>query len=172
MNQPKTPEFEAFQAVYNALEPLDEETRSRVTRSVVTLLDIDARVRPADDEEAADEASVERAEEAPESAPVFSTFAELCAAANPTTDALRALVAGYWLQVCQGNDSFTGQAANKELTHLGHKCSNITSAINYLQKSRPQLVLQLRKSGTSKQARKTYKLSDAGVRRVQEMIRG
>ena len=138
----------------------------RVTRPV------DAHVQAEPEADIADEEAEAAAEKAAESAPTYSTFADLDAAANPTTNGDRALVAGYWLQVCQDNENFTGQAANKELTHLGHKSSNITAAINRLKNAKPQLVLQLKKSGSSQQARKTYKVSHAGVKRVEEMIGG
>jgi hypothetical protein len=89
---------------------------------------------------------------------------------DPGTHAEKALVAGYWLQVCEGADRFTAHPVNKELTHLGHKLPNVTAALEDLKTTKPALVLQLSKSGTSQQARKTYKLSHAGVERVEEMI--
>jgi hypothetical protein len=175
MSQPNNQEFEAFKAVYDALEPLDDDARSRVTKSVVTLLAIDAHIS-VEAEDAAEEADMDDAAnevDASQPAPTtFATFAELYAAAAPTTNAEKALLAGYWIQVSQGNDSFTGQAANKELTHLGHKAPNITAAIDKLKGVKPQLVLQVKKSGSSQQARKIYKVSYAGVEKVKEMLGG
>lgn len=172
MNRITNTEFDAFKAVHDALEPLEDDARSRVIKSVITLLAIDAKVQSEPDADVADEEAEAAAAKAAESAPTYSAFAELYAAANPTTNSDRALIAGYWLQVCQGTESFAAQAANKELTHLGHKVANITAAIDYLRKAKPQLVLQLKKSGSSQQARKTYKVSHAGVKRVEEMIVG
>ncbi len=174
MNQIANDEFEAFKKVHDALQPLDDEARSRVVNSVVTLLAIDAHVQSTleVDEDIDDGAAQTSTIDAAKGSQTFASFAELHAAANPTTNGNKALVAGYWLQVCQDNDSFTSQSANKELTHLGHKIANITAALDPLRSAKPALVLQLKKSGTSRQARKTYKLSDAGVRRVQEMIGG
>lgn len=97
-------------------------------------------------------------------------FAELFAAAEPATDKERALVACYWHQVCQGAESFGSQSLNSDLKNLGYGVSNITDALDGLIEDRPQLVLQLKKSGTTKQARKTYKLSAAGAKRVEEMV--
>ena len=45
-------------------------------------------------------------------APTFSSFAELYASAEPKSNAEKALVAGYWLQECQGGGNFTAAAAN------------------------------------------------------------
>lgn len=41
-------------------------------------------------------------EKAAEMPPEFEDFASLVDATQPTTDSMRALVAGYWLQACQG----------------------------------------------------------------------
>ena len=46
---------------------------------------------------------------------------------------------------------------------------NITSALDDLIEVRPQLVIQLAKAGTSKQARKRYKVTVAGAKKVQEL---
>src|SRR5881628_1024573 len=103
-------------------------------------------------------------------APKFGSLAELCAAASPTTDADRALVAGYWFQVAEGAAEFSAQAVNSALKQLGHGVSNITSAFETLKTQKPALVMQLKKSGTTKQARKSYKLTVAGLNAVHQMI--
>jgi hypothetical protein len=100
----------------------------------------------------------------------FDDFASLADACNAGTDSLRALVAGYWLQVLQGAQSFDAQSANNELKNLGHPSANITVALGTLIKQKPSLVLQLRKSGNTKQARKLYKVTEAGIRVVRAMI--
>jgi DNA-binding PadR family transcriptional regulator len=45
-------------------------------------------------------------------------------------------------------------------------------ALGTLIKQKPSFVLQLRKSGNTKQARKSYKLTEAGIRAVRNMISG
>ena len=102
----------------------------------------------------------------------YGSLAELHDSAQPKSNADKALVAGYWLQVCQGSESFDGFSANKDLKNLGHGIGNITIAINSLRRQKPALVLQLKKSGTSKQARKTYKVTVAGIMAVKAMING
>jgi hypothetical protein len=98
------------------------------------------------------------------------TFAELFDAANPTSEKDKALVAAYWVQVCSQFESFAAQTLNGELKDLGHGVSNITESLTRLKNDRPALILQLKKSGTSKQARKTYKLTQEGLRRVETMF--
>ncbi|XHS78116.1 hypothetical protein ACFJGW_20700 [Burkholderiaceae bacterium UC74_6] len=184
MSSSPAQEFGAIQAIHAALEPLPEDGRTRVLNYIVSLLGIDAKVSAAgpapaprapvighdnDGEGASDEAAPAAP---PKGALSFGTFAELYAAAEPKTNAEKALVVGYWLQVCQVAESFTAAAANKELTHLGHKLSNITDAIDQMKSQKPMLILQLKKSGSSQQARKLYKVSHEGVKRVEAMVRG
>lgn len=178
MSEEAAKEFSAIKAVHDALEPLEEEARTRVLTYIASLLGIDAKVASGrvaaategDGDEDADTA--EPAAEPAKGTPTFSTFAELYAAASPKTNAEKALVAGYWMQVCQSAESFTAASANKELTHLGHKLANITDAIDQMKSQKPMLILQLKKSGSSQQARKLYKVSHEGVKRVEAMIRG
>jgi hypothetical protein len=102
----------------------------------------------------------------------FSSLPDLYAAVSPASDPARALVVGYWFQVKQGEQDLDGFRINKELKHLGHGVSNITTALSSLIERKPQLVIQTRKSGNSKQARKRYRLTDAGIRAVERMISG
>lgn len=100
----------------------------------------------------------------------YETFADLFSAAHPRTEKDKAMVAAYWVQVCQGAGSFQSQSLNDALKDLGHGIGNITEALNQLKGDRPALLLQLKKSGNTRQARKTYKLTQAGMNRVDEMI--
>lgn len=100
----------------------------------------------------------------------FEDFADLYGAASPSTDADKALVAAYWLQHKEGRTEFGSYAINAALKDLGHRVANITNAFGSLKAQKPQLAVQLRKSGTSKQARKTYKLTHAGTKAVESMI--
>lgn len=168
-------EFSAMQTVYTALQSLDEGARIRVLDYVTSRLGIapiakvSAKqvVEAARDEE--DEATLEQEQESPTK---FDSLAELFDAAQPTSTADKALVAGYWLQVCQASESFDGFSVNKELKHLGEGLPNVTSAIDTLKGKKPALALQLKKSGKSQQARKVYKITVAGVRAVEAMISG
>lgn len=180
MSDEAAQEFSAIQRVHEALQPLDDEARARVLTYITSLLSINVKVAggragsassgndDGDDGEGDDDGAAKGAK----GAATFSTFAELYAAAGPKSNGEKALVVGYWLQVCQGGESFTAQAANKELTHLGHKVANITDAIDSVKNQKPMLMLQLKKSGNSRQARKLYKVSHEGVKRVEEMIGG
>ena len=104
--------------------------------------------------------------------PAFEDFVDLFDAATPKTEADRALVGGYWLQVVSGNADFQSQDVNTALKDLGHGVSNITAAFDSLQERKPALVRQVAKSGRTRQARKKYKLTQAGITAVGKMLSG
>jgi hypothetical protein len=169
----KDPEFAAMRAVYDALSPLDGDAQSRVISYIMDRLEIETGTSAGHRRFAADEGEDEpELEQEQADAPKYGAFAELFNAAQPKTQSEKALVAGYWLQVCQGAESFDGFSANKELKHLGEGVENITAAITALKGLKPAQAMQLKKSGKSKQARKTYKLTVAGIQAVEGLING
>ena len=108
----------------------------------------------------------------PEEPPALTDLADLFDVAGPKTDPERALVVAYWLTESEATSEFTSQAVNSELKHLGYGASNITAAFTRLMKQKPALAMQTAKKGTSRQARKRYKLTRAGCVAVEQMIRG
>jgi hypothetical protein len=92
--------------------------------------------------------------------------------AAPKTDADKALVGGYWLQICRGNADFPSQDVNNLLKDQGHAIGNVTRAFDNLRECRPTLVHQLEKGGKTKQARKKLKLTQEGIKRVKSMLSG
>lgn len=174
-DQPASPEqeFAAIQAVFKAMEPLDDDARARVAAYIASLLGLAApgSAAPAGvGGGQADTEEVEAATRASATAAHFGSLAELFDATRPRSNAEKALVAGYWLQVCEGAETFDGFSANSALKQLGEGIANITNAIDGLKNQKPALALQLRKSGKAQQARKVYKVTVAGIRSVEEMI--
>lgn len=165
-------EFGAMQTVFTALQNLDEGARARVLDYVTSRLGIAPVVKASakQQQETRDVEEEPALEQEQEVAPKFGSLAELFDAAQPKTTADKALVAGYWLQVCQASESFDGFSVNKDLKHLGEGLPNVTSAIDTLKAKKPALALQLKKSGKSQQARKVYKITVAGIRAVEAMI--
>ena len=166
-----TKEFEAIKTIHEVLKPLGIEGRERVIKYISSLGISNVEITSDSIDSTPD---VKRPHSIPKPMHIeketFGSFAELYDAVAPNTHADKALVAGYWLQVCEGGEDFDSQSANNELKHLGHRLSNITAALTRLKGTSPSLVLQLKKSGTSKQARKTYKLTTAGVKALHEML--
>jgi hypothetical protein len=101
----------------------------------------------------------------------YGSLAELDNAARPETAWQKVLVGGYWFQVCERLEEFGAQVVNDHLKEIGAKIANITVAFNTLKAANPSLVIQVRKSGKAQQARKQYKLTAAGIRAVEELIR-
>lgn len=163
--QSASKELEAMQLVHKALADISQEGRQRVVNYIVSLFKLDSVN--------ADPDETPRSTENPSAAPTarrFESLADLYDAAAPATNAEKALVVGVWLQDNLGNDSFSSQTVNSELKHLGHGVANITAALEQLKDLKPAYIQQLRKSGASQQARKTYKVTLAGVRAVSTMI--
>jgi len=147
-----------------ALEPLDSDARRRALQWAISRY---MRMTVGND---GTPTSGTVAPASAAAASPYETFADLYDAARPETDAEKALIAAYWQQVCCTNPNFSAQSLNSALKDMGHGVSNITMALDRLKDQQPALVLQLTKSGSSKQARKTYKMSTEGVRRVQAII--
>jgi hypothetical protein len=158
-------ELEAMRKIAEALEPLDEPARQRALQWAFSRYHA-SRTPPGPSLDT----TPGRSEAADRQTP-FETFAELFEAADPKTESEKALVASYWEQVGESQLSFASQTLNARLKDLGHGVGNITEALSALKNEKPALVLQLKKSGTSRQARKTYKLTVEGMRRVQGMLR-
>ena len=97
-------------------------------------------------------------------------LADLFSSANPATHDQKALVVGFWFQAIKGAGDLDAQAVNTELKQLGHGLKNITAAFAELISARPQLAIQVRKAGTTKQARKRYRLTNEGLKRVRQML--
>lgn len=158
-------ELTAMASIIGILNDLkDQEARSRVLRYATERFGLPEPRRAANDVDfsvaAADSSAVV----------AFPDFATLFDSVNPTSGAMRALVAAYWLQACQGQAEFDGQSINHELKNLGHPSKNITSDLSALMNQMPRLAMQLRKSGRSQQARKTYKLTIEGLRRIKALL--
>jgi hypothetical protein len=104
----------------------------------------------------------------------FADLTDLVSTAAPSTDEDRALVVAYWSQESQEEKQpdVSGQQANSELKNLGHGVKDITKVFNNLMATSPQQVIQTKKSGSSRQGRKRYKVTAAGKSRVRALTAG
>jgi len=173
------PEIDAMSAVASALAELDEDAQGRVLRWAVerygVTMPMDRRRGAGTDGEAAEDyegAADVTEQQITNEAPTYEHFAEVFAAASPRTNEDKALVAAYWVQVHQGHATWASRLLNAELKHLGHSIPNITEALSSNMRKKPQRVIQLRKSGSAKQANKTYKVTNEGLVYVQGMLHG
>jgi hypothetical protein len=156
------PEIKAMGEVAAALAPLEQEAVRRVLRWAIERY----QSRPGSP-----------APEAPEAPGVtatprtFLSFPDLFDAANPASGLDKVLVASYWFQVVQGQEDLDAFLLHKELRHLGHPSTNITRDLDSLANRTPRYVLQVRKGGPTKQARKRYRLTREGIRAVEQMLK-
>jgi hypothetical protein len=171
------PEIDAITAVSTALADLDEGQQDRVLRWAAERYGVtlgrggrrgDAGGGGAASEGYTDEGVTD--DDITAEAPVYEHFAELFSAAQPKSNEDKALVAAYWVQAIQGRDQWASRLLNAELKNLGHSIANITEALNSNMRKKPQRVIQLRKSGTSRQSTKTYKVTLEGLVYVQGML--
>ena len=162
------PEIEAMSAVAAALKDLGLAEQARVIEWASKRFDVPLATQPHRRATAGSGA----ASQSPESGdrPKYTDFAELFSAAGPTTNVERALVAAYWAQVVGNKGSFRSQELNVDLKNLGHYDGHIGDALDALIAVKPQQVLQLKKAGNTKQARRTFKLSVAGIAAVAAML--
>lgn len=173
-------EFAAMQGVYTTLASLEAAAQQRVLDYVINRLGLAAPSRPSARAEVRTDnaAEAESRDDVSDNAPGtagssdYGSLAELYDAAQPKSQSDKALVCGYWLQICQGAENFDAFSVNKELKNLGQGVPNITSALDALKAQKPALALQLKKAGKSRQARKTYKVTVAGIKAVEAMISG
>jgi hypothetical protein len=168
-------EIDAMSAVATAIADLDEAARGRVLRWAADRYDVSLSVsgrRNGGSEGVADgQQAISDVEVAAES-PIFEHFAEFFAAAGPTSEPDKALVAAYWVQVHLEHSQWSARLVSVELKHLGHSLSNVTRALSSNMSRKPQRVIQLKKSGSSKQATKIYKVTNEGIVYVQGMLSG
>lgn len=155
-------EIQAMQAIEKAFTDLDAEVQARVLRWAADRYGVAVTGKRPVGSANASEVNAE--------VPEFDTLAEFFAAAAPTTEPDRALVVSHWFQNVKNEADVDAQKVNSELKHLGHGVSNITSALGSLIERRPQLVIQTKKSGTARQARKKYRVTAAGKSAVEHML--
>jgi hypothetical protein len=159
-------ELQAMADIETALKDLSEEERARVMQWAISRFRI-SKVTPERREVEAGDSNGKTL-----GSDEYSSLAEFYDAAVPSTESERALVVAYWFQFKEGSADVDSQRINTELKHLGHGVSNITRAFEALKSHKPALMMQTRKEGKTKQARKKYKVTMEGKKHVERMIAG
>jgi hypothetical protein len=160
-------ELKAMQAMVEALEGIEEGARARVLSWVAKRYGVSIGT----ERDAPPAAETSKAENNVGDVQ-YASFSDLFDAASPTTENESVLVGAFWFQQLQGNADFSSQQINDELKNLGHAVSNVTRTFDRLRETKPALALQIQKSGKSKQARKRYRLTAAGIKEVIRMLTG
>ena len=172
-------EVTATKAVLDALVKLPRDTALRVVAGVSTLLGgrtepqqapLKQHVRaPVSEDQPLRALSLESDGAQHGGHPDLATFFSSSGADDGPA---QAMVVAYWKQVVEGKDGWSGAEINSELKHMGHKLPNVTATMNLLIKRKPACVMQMKKSGSAKQARKLYKLTTEGIKEVKARMSG
>jgi hypothetical protein len=163
-------ELTAMRTCYDALKGLPVDAIARATNWLAATFQIGGQAPSARNGPA-----VQRSSSTP-SAPIedpiskYSDLPSFFAATQPEVQTDKALVVAAWLQVAKNIEDLDSQQINTELKHLGHGLLNITRALDSLIASRPALMIQTRKEGTSQQARKRFKVTVEGMNRVKGLL--
>lgn len=162
------PELKAMGAVYEALCGLEDGAKARVlewaTKRFSLAKPTAPRERGSGEHGGQDSSQKELGG--------FSSVAEVFGAASPETTADKALVVAAFLHESNGGKEIAAREVNSELKHLGHGVKNITHAVRPLIEGRPQLLIQTRKEGKTRQAQKKYRVTNEGLARVKAMLSG
>lgn len=166
-------ELEAMQAVAKALAGFSPESAARVLRwAAEHFSSMQAREVLGSQNPQREEAPKDSGPTDPQSLiGKFRDAADLISHAGATTGPDRALLAAYWVQIVEGGDGFDGYTINSMLKNMGYGLANVTTTLASLMNQKPALVLQVKKSGQSKQARKLYRVTREGENRAERMIR-
>lgn len=157
------PEVQAITILSQTLSSLDPEIQRRVLQWANSRFGLPSHRTPGPAHTTVNDESNIRLES---SVLPFNEFVDLFDAVSPKTDLEKALTAAYWVQQGLRQPSWRSQQLNDFLKDAGHGVGNITLALNNAQSRTPALVRQMSKSGKTRQARKTYKLTAAGLQFV------
>lgn len=148
------------------LEPLTPEERERVLAYVrIRFGDAGAEGSSATRPSAkADDGGSEPATEGS-----ARTLGEVLGDCGAETEGDRVLVAAAYITDQAGAPDFQAADVTRALKQAGHPVSNITRALDVLIDQRPQPVVQHKKQGNTKQARKIYRVTEAGRKTVRGM---
>lgn len=166
-------EIEAMSTIAAALSSLEGDAQERVVRWAAARYGVSVsggRREGGSPDSAVDTGGGSQDGAVGNRTPAYEHFGELFAATSPESNEDKSLVAAYWVQVHEEQSQWQSRRVNSALKDLGHAIPNITDALTKNMQKKPQRVIQLKKSGGSKQATKTYKVTDAGIRHVRDMI--
>jgi hypothetical protein len=145
-----------------------------VVATTTDAVSVDAAAAPA--EPASAEAG-DPAAGAPDAAPVrrrrrrkATSVADLLEMWRPSKASERALLGAYFISRYTDRKHVTSQAVNSALKEQGLEVANITRAIETNLNSSPPLMSQVEKRGTTRQARKLYRITAAGILAVEERL--
>ncbi len=164
-------ETAAIGVVTEALACLRQPARRRVIDYVTSLFDLSPP--PKDTMPGLRAAATPAPEPADVVTPSESAFADcsqLFDAAQPSANEDKALVAAYWLQVHGEKGEFASRDITRVLTQLGENFTHMSRVLERLRSKKPATIRQVRATGKGKGFRRTYAITEAGKKVVQQMV--
>lgn len=161
-------ELAAMVAVERALIDLSEEERTRVLVWASSKFNVVLKAQKQKKQDL--DGDVDDDDAPPADPNGAATLAEFYDQAGPSSDGEKVLVVGYWYQYRENVQDLEAQTLNAQLKHLGHGIGNITRALEWAKAQKPALMVQKRKEGTTKQARKKFAVTNEGKKYVEKML--
>ncbi|MCM2333317.1 MAG: hypothetical protein NDI82_05155 [Anaeromyxobacteraceae bacterium] len=163
-------DVKALEAVLHALKDLEPAVKERVLRWAAESLDLRMQLKAPAKTEAPAAGGPSNTGAGGTGLDSFETVADAFAAARVRTAADRVLLGAAYLSKKQGKAELASAEINVALKNMGHAVASINKIIDLLKDRKPQLMIQTRKSGNSRQARKLYKVTSAGFDKVEAML--
>lgn len=160
------PEIKIMNEIYRSLKNLDENARQRIIKWIIDKYSLDL-IKHDDVDFIKTKENIFTPQFEIKS---FKSVADIFSKAHPKNDIEKVLIVSAYLQENKLGSELTGREINRGLNLLGHGVRNITSAIGSLINRKPQLMIQTRKEGKTKQAQKKYKVTTEGLALATKMI--
>lgn len=158
-------ELAAMKVIGETLAPLDDEMRGRVIQWTLSRFPTELKVADTHQELPNNEAP------SVDSAVTYDTFAEMLVASSADSRPENALMAAYWTQVIQGNETWKTFQVSKLLVDTGNGDVNLSRALDALIKTKPQQLVQTGRPNTSKgKGNKSFKLTFAGISAAKQLL--
>lgn len=159
-------EIKALQAAVEVLSNLDDDARNRVIQFLISKFSYTKPVKSIIGVDSGGGSSVDHISQFSQ----FQSVADLISKASPQKEADKVLLVAAYLQETKNKQELVSREISQELHNLGHAVSNITVVIGSLIAKKPQLMIQTRKEGKSRQAQKKYKVTTSGISRAFSLI--
>lgn len=165
-------ELGAMVQVEQALVDLSEDERGRVLSWAVSRFGVALAIPKASSSKSLPANEEDESQQQVEAAKPgeIGSLAEFYDLASPSTDAEKVLVVGYWFQFREGAQELEALKINNQLKHLGHGVGNVSRALELHKSQKPALMIQKRKEGVTKQARKKFVVTNEGKKFVEKML--
>lgn len=160
------PELKAMESVFETMKNLSDDSKLRIVKWLTDKFQLDLKLP--NRKGSTDESKVSSYQK--NNIESFGSIEDLFSHVDPKDTSDKVLVVASFLQVNHQKPDLTGIEINRALRDLGHGVKNITNAIQSLIDRKPKLMIQTRKTGTTKQAKKKYKVTSEGLKRVREML--